>query len=403
MSVRIDASLIHGEVEPGFEEVKKEFVKNFTHRGEIGAVCAIYHEGKKVVDLWGGYRDYKRRLPWEEDTLVLVFSVSKGMCGMALAIAHSRGYLDYEERVATYWPEFAQQGKEKVTVRQLLSHQAGLSVVDERLSRKVLADLDATAAAVAKQKPAWEPGTRIGYHVVSLGFYENELMRRVDPQHRSIGRFMQDELIGPLGGGEFYIGTPADIPEDRIARIKDFGALEGLKHIREVPLPLAMSMMNPFSLTASSFMYTLTYPPRRLCNPKMRVLEIPAANGIGQARAVARAYSAFAMGGGELGITEETMQALTAPAPLPSKGSRDKVIKVEVKASLGFMKPFPYFPFSPSGKAFGTPGLGGAFGYADPDAGIGYAYVPNKMVVGIANDFREEALRKAMYECLGRL
>jgi len=135
----------------------------------------------------------------------------------------------------------------------------------------------------------------------------------------------------------------------------------------------------------------------------MRVLEIPAANGIGQARAVARAYSAFAMGGSELGIKEETMQALTAPAPVPSKGSRDKVIKVEVKASLGFMKPFPYFPFSPSDRAFGTPGLGGAFGYADPDARTGYAYVPNKMVVGIANDFREKALREAMYRCLGRL
>jgi CubicO group peptidase (beta-lactamase class C family) len=228
-------------------------------------------------------------------------------------------------------------------------------------------------------------------------------MRRVDPQHRSIGRFVQDELIGPLEGGEFYIGTPADIPEDRIATIKDFGVLEGLKHVRELPLPLTMGMMNPFSLTARSFFYTMTYPPRKLCRPSMRVLEIPAANGIGQARAVARAYSAFAMGGGELGINEETMQELTAPAPVPSGGSSDKIIKVETKASLGFMKPFPYFPFSPSDKAFGTPGLGGAFGYADPDARIGYAYVPNKMVVGIANDSREVALRKAMYECLGRL
>jgi CubicO group peptidase (beta-lactamase class C family) len=162
-------------------------------------------------------------------------------------------------------------------------------------------------------------------------------------------------------------------------------------------------MMNLFSATARSFFYYLTYPPRKLCRPSMRVLEIPAANGIGQARAVARAYSAFATGGGELGIKEETIQALTAPATAPSGGLRDEIIKVETRASLGFMKPFADFPFSPSDKAFGTPGLGGAFGYADPDAKIGYAYVPNKMSVGIVNDPRDEALRNAMYGCLRKL
>jgi CubicO group peptidase (beta-lactamase class C family) len=404
----VDESMIHGRVEPGFEEVREEFVRNFKKRGEIGAACAIYHEGKKVVDLWGGYRDRKKGLPWEGDTLALVLSVSKGVCGMALAIAHSRGLLDYDEKVATYWPEFAQQGKKNVTVRQLISHQAGLAVIDERLYPKVLADLDATAAAIAKQKPAWEPGTRHGYHVISLGFFESELMRRIDPQHRSISQFIQDELIGPLNEGEFYIGTPADIPEDRIAKLKDFAYADTLSDMKELALPLRtyfpaiLGVMKPRIAIIRAFMlYTIKWP-RNLIRPSIRVLEIPSANGIGQARAIAKAYGVFAMGGGELGIRDETMRELTAPARPPSKGSKDILIGVETRVSLGFMKPFPLFPFSPSDRAFGTPGLGGAFGYADPDVKIGYAYIPNKLNI-VFPDVRDTALRKAMYRCVKKL
>ena len=407
MAVNVDESMIHGRVEPGFEGVREEFVKNFTHRGEIGAACAVYHDGKKVVDLWGGYRDRKKGLPWEEDTLCLVLSVSKGMCGLALALAHSRGLIDYDEKVATYWPEFAQRGKEDVTVRQLLSHQAGLAVVDERLTPGVLADLDATAAAIAKQKPAWEPGTKQGYHVISLGFFENELLRRVDPEHRSIGQFIQDELIGPLNGGEFYIGTPKDIPEERIARLKDFAYLDTLRDAKEAVLPLkayvpvVLNAITGTTVIRAFMLYTIKWP-RNLIKPAIRVLEIPSANGIGQARAVARAYGVFAMGGGELGVGEETMRELTAPATPPSRSAKDEVLGVESRASLGFMKPFMLYPFGSSDSAFGTPGMGGALGYADPDAKIGYAYVPNKLNI-IVPDVRDTALRKAMYGCLERL
>lgn len=399
--IKVDESMIHGEVEPGFEEVWEEFKRNFRDRGEIGAACAVYHEGKKVVDLWGGYRDHKKRLPWEEDTMVLVLSVSKGMCGMALAIAHSRGFFDYEEKVATYWPEFAQQGKEDVTVRQLLSHQAGLPVIDEPLTLEKLADLDAVAAAIAKQKPAWEPGTRQGYHVVSLGFYENELIRRVDPEHRSIGQFLQDELARPLGI-EFYIGTPADMPEERIATLKDFGYVEGILHMREANMPFVLAMLNPRSLTKRSFFNPKFKKFRDLCGPAVRVLEIPAANGIGQARGVARAYSAFVMGGGELGVKEETLEALTAPPKPPSMGLFDEILRIESRASLGFMKPFPDFPFSTSVKAYGTPGVGGAFGFADPDTRVGYAYTPNRLGISMLKDPRESALRNALNGCLQR-
>lgn len=196
--IKIEASMIHGSVSSGFEEVEIEFRRNFAERDELGAACTIYYKGKKVVDLWGGYRDEATLAPWEEDTLVLVFSTTKGFSALAVAVAHSQGLLDYDEKVATYWPEFAQNGKADITVRQLLEHQAGLCAIDEPLDLAMLANLDVMAAALAKQKPAWEPGTRSGYHAWSLGWYQNELIRRVDPQHRSIGQFFQDEIARPL-------------------------------------------------------------------------------------------------------------------------------------------------------------------------------------------------------------
>jgi CubicO group peptidase (beta-lactamase class C family) len=197
-SVRIEVSLLQGEVAPGFEEVASVFEKNFAQRGEIGAACAVYHEGRKVVDLWGGYRDREALAPWEEDTLVLVFSATKGISALTVALAHSRGLIDYEEKVATYWPEFAHNGKENITLRQLLSHQAGLCAIDKPLNARVLADLDAVASILAQQRPVWEPGTKHGYHYLSLGLYEGELIRRTDPKHRSLGRFFQEDIASPL-------------------------------------------------------------------------------------------------------------------------------------------------------------------------------------------------------------
>ena len=146
---------ISGFAKPGFEAVREAFVENFTHRNELGAACCIYQHGEKVVDLWGGVRNEATGEPWEEDTMVFVASTTKGLATMAIALAHSRGLLDYEERVCTYWPEFAQQGKEKVTVRQQLSHQAGLLALDAHIDRSVVADLDRLAVALAAQKPAW--------------------------------------------------------------------------------------------------------------------------------------------------------------------------------------------------------------------------------------------------------
>ena len=198
--------------------MREAFAENFARRGELGGACCVYHHGEKVVDLWGGIRNKQTGEPWERDTMVVVHSATKGLAAMTLALAHSRGWLDYEERVATYWPEFAQQGKEKITVRQLLAHQAGLFAFDEPVDRSVVADLDRLAVVLARQKPAWEPGTRQAYHGLTLGFYEGELLRRVDPRHRSLGQFFQDEIATPLGE-DVYIRLPEEIPNARLATL----------------------------------------------------------------------------------------------------------------------------------------------------------------------------------------
>ncbi|HLZ24671.1 MAG TPA: serine hydrolase domain-containing protein, partial [Ktedonobacterales bacterium] len=237
---------IQGMVAPGFETVREEFQRNFAERGELGAACAVYYRGKPVVDLWGGVRNKDTGDLWEEDTMVPVFSSTKGMASMGVAVAHSQGLFDYDERVSTYWPEFAQAGKTTITVRQLLSHQAGVCAIDEPLDLKKLADPDLVAAAMARQKPVWEPGARHGYHGISLGWYESELVRRTDPQHRTIGRFFQDEVARPLNV-EFYIGLPAEIPQARIARIDAYKKWQLLFNMDKMPRPFVMGFLNPFS------------------------------------------------------------------------------------------------------------------------------------------------------------
>ncbi len=214
--------MIDGWVAPGFEPVGDEFARNLSERGELGAACAAYHRGRPVVDLWGGVRDPRTGARWQEDTVVLVYSTSKGLAAMTLALAHSRGWLDYDERMAAYWPQFGANGKERVTVRQLLAHQAGLPVIDEPLDARRLADFDGLAELAARQRPAWEPGTRHGYHGVSLGWYEGELIRRVDPQHRTLGRFFAEEIARPLGL-EFYFGLPSEVPPERGPRSRRRG------------------------------------------------------------------------------------------------------------------------------------------------------------------------------------
>ena len=257
--------------------------------------------GEKVVDLWGGVRDARDGSPWEEDTLVLVYSTSKGLAAMTLALAHSRGWLDYDERVTTYWPEFAQAGKRKVTVRQLLGHEAGLPVVDERLDARILADFDRLAAAIAKQRPAWPPGKRHGYHGVSLGWYEGELMRRVDPAGPHARALLPEEIAEPLGL-DVWFGAPEDLPRERLARIERIPAWKALPQMRDLPRPMALAMLNPRSLSFRTFANPRLRRPADLDRAEYRRLEFPAGGAIGSARDIARAYAALVADPPELGI-----------------------------------------------------------------------------------------------------
>jgi CubicO group peptidase (beta-lactamase class C family) len=387
-------SRVEGHVSPMFEGVRHQFAENFASRHELGGACCVYHHGSKVVDLWGGTRNKQTGEPWERDTMVIVYSATKGLAAMTLAIAHSRGWLDYEEPVCTYWPEFAQHGKERVTVRQLLGHQAGLFALDQPIDRAVVADLDRLAVVLARQKPAWEPGTRQAYHGITLGYYESELLRRIDPRGRSVGRFFQDEVATPLGL-DVYIRLPDHIPNSRLATIARPGPLDLLLGF---PLRLSIEAMNPRSKIVRALRGSeLPHDERRIY---ARNFEVPAGGAVGTARALAQAYSVFATGGRELGVRQETIDLLAAPAVPPARGFYDECLKGEVAFSLGFMKPSRVWPFG-GPRAFGSPGSGGSLGFADPDAGIGYGYVTSRMGTSLTGDPREVALRDAVYSMLG--
>src|SRR6266496_4462192 len=283
---KIQSSVIAGFVKPGFEAVREAFVENFTRRNELGAACCIYYQGEKVVDLWGGIRNKATGEPWEEDTMVLVFSATKGLSALAMALAHSRGLFDYDERVCTYWPEFAQQGKEKITVRQLLSHQAALFAFDAPVDKSVVADLD--------------------------------------PRHRSLGQFFQEEIAIPLGL-DFYIRLPEEIPNSRLATLQLANMALAMFHN---PIPLTLAAMNRHSpLHRAMVDNPGTLLPIDADHVYARNLEVPSGGGVGTARAIAQAYSVFATGGRVLGVREDTLRQLMAPAIPPLHWSYDERLK----------------------------------------------------------------------------
>lgn len=232
-------------------------------------------------------------------------------------------------------------------VRQLLAHQAGLHILDEPVTYDLVADHDRLAAVLARQTPAWEPGTRQAYHAITLGFYESELLRRIDPWHRTLGRFFHEEIAMPI----VRALHGSELPHD-----------EGTIYARH--------------------------------------LEVPSGGAVGTARAIARAYSVFAGDGAELGLRQETLDLLAAPAVPPTRGFYDECMKVDgVQFSLGFMKSTTALPFG-SPRAFGSPGAGGALGFADPVTGLGYAYVTNRMGTRLTGDPRDVALRRALDDSL---
>lgn len=385
---------VGGTVAPGFEPVRDAFVGNFTERGELGGAVCVVVAGEVVVDLWGGLRDEATGAPWSADTMTLVHSATKGLSAMVLALLHSRGLLDHDEHVAEYWPEFARGGKGDITVRQLLAHQAGLFAFDERVDRDVVADLDRLAGVMERQRPTWPAGERQAYHAITLGFYQNELVRRIDPHHRTIGQVLREDIAAPLGvGDEVYIGTPSSVPDERLAALVPPGLWTRL---RSMPLGLTIDALRPRSVLRRSL----------IANPGtgfyvdedrvvLREVEVPSGGAVATARAIATAYGAFAAPGGPLGLRPETLAALAAPATPALRGFHDELFRAPTKYSLGFMKPSATFAFG-SEAAFGAPGAGGAMGLADPTSRLGYGYVTDRMGVELQGDPRDVALRRAL-------
>ena len=398
--VQIPPDLIGGDVDEGYGKVADAFRRNLSSGREVGAAIAVYRDGRKVVDLWGGYRNEVTRAPWEKDTLVNVFSTTKGIASLAVAVAASRGYLSYDAKVTDYWPEFGQAGKQTVTVRQLLAHQAGLPVVKPPLTLQELGDPPRMSAKLAAQVPAWTPGTRHGYHGITLGWYEGELIRRTDPAGRSLGQFLAEEIAGPLGL-DLYIGLPPSVDRDRVAHLHAWSFARLLLHLNTMPPRFVLALFNPLALAAPSLLFAKGIKsPEAFNRDELRVVEMPAVNGTGTARSIAKLYGSAATGGRELGLTAGTLDALHKPALPPTNGLRDKVLHVDTTFSLGFNKPIPMCVFGSSDNAFGTPGAGGSFGFADPDTGIGYGYVMNKLGFHLVSDPREVALRHALFHAV---
>ncbi len=392
---------IFGYVKEGFENIKTAFEENFEKRKEVGASCCVYYRGEKVVDLWGGFRDKRRKQYWEEDTLGLVFSSTKGMSSLAFSILHSKGLLDFDEKVAAYWPEFAFNNKQNITVRQLLAHQAGLFTNDKSLSYDILTDANRLSDCLAKQKPYWAPGEKKGYHAWTIAMYQNELCKRIDPFKKPLHRFFKDEIADALDI-DFHIGLPEHIPQHRIAELIPFFPTEALTGDNNNDINEIMKgVLNPFSY----FYKSLLNPPHaiNLNNfNKRKFVSIPngSAHGFGNARSLAQAYNEFATGGKNLHLRKETLAELEAAPIHPKHGKIDLVLHVDIPFSLGFAKPSAYQNFGVNYRSYGTFGAGGSGGFADPEKQVAFGYVMNKMGTHIANDPRELALRNATYDCI---
>jgi CubicO group peptidase (beta-lactamase class C family) len=379
---------VQGTVAAGFEPVKDAFVRNFERLGEHGAAVAVYRDGRKVVDLWGGVRDVAGREPWALDTAQVVRSATKGIVAAVPLLLHQRGQIDLDAPVGTYWPEFKAAGKERVLVRHLLSHRAGLPVLDTPLTPEEAMDGVSGPRALAAQRPVWEPGTDHGYHAHTFGWLVAELVRRVTG--RTVGRWVADEIARPLGL-DAWIGLPAEEAR-RVGRTGDVaeppaagGALK-VKPKRSV----AEAYEDRDSLTRRAFGAIRPAPDENA--PEYHAAEMPASGGISTARALARCYAAM------IGTVDG--QRLYAPATLTlarteESAGPDRVLVVATRFGLGYMLHGPAAPMLSPG-SFGHPGRGGCLGFADPESGIAFGYVTNGMRKGVTADPRAQALVRAL-------
>ena len=384
----------HGDTDPRFERVRDAFRENFVRRGELGSAVCVIVDGKPVVDLWGGVADKISGRPWTADTMAIVFSCTKAATALCAHLLVARGQLDLEAPVARYWPEFAAAGKERIVVRHLLNHQAGVPAIDQPLGAKAMFDWSTMTTALAAQRPHWPPGSAHGYHAITFGWLVGEVVRRI--ADKSLGAFFRDQVAGPLGL-DFWIGVPAAL-EARVATIRT-------PPLGQEPTPIMLAMLDRSTITSKAFMN----PPGLMRASEINAraahaAEIPAANGIASARALAGMYAPLACGGRRDGVELIDRDTLTRMSAVESEGD-DRVLLIPTRFASGFMKTIDNRPgdsviLGPNPEAFGHAGAGGSIGMADPVAGVAIGYVMNQMGAGVLLNPRGQSLIDAVYDCL---
>ncbi|WP_255551750.1 serine hydrolase domain-containing protein [Erythrobacter crassostreae] len=391
---------IGGFVADGFEPVANAFQASIMSGAALGAACTIMHHGETLVDLHGGWKDRSREHSWQASDIALVYSLTKGLTGMAAAVAVSRGLFSYDEPVADIWPEFAAHGKGAVTVGEALSEQAGLAAIDYKLTLENIGDEAAICAAIARQKPNWIPGDYSGNHAYTLGWIASELIHRRDPDGRRLPQFFAEEIAGPLGQ-DVFLGLPEDFDRSRIAEIDGFSMQDMLLRHTTMPWALIFKMCLPGSLAFRTLNNPLALkgPGALDCEEFWRVGQ-GAAGGMASARGLASLYSAFAEGGEKLGVTPEVMTTLIKGHAYPNKGLKDQILTADMYYSHGFEKPFSQWEFARTRSAFGSFAVGGSLAFCDPEDGVAYAWITNTLGTGKWDDPREKTVRDAFYKCL---
>jgi CubicO group peptidase (beta-lactamase class C family) len=369
-----DGAIVHGHCEPGFARVRDALSQILASGAEVGLALAVYVDKRAVVDLWGGHADAARTRPWERDTLVNLYSVGKAVTAICALRLAERGLLDLDAPVARYWPEFAQAGKAKIPVRYLLTHQAGLPAVARPLPSGAWSQWSVMIEALAAQAPWWEPGAGHGYHVNTQGFLVGEVVRRVTGQ--TLGTYLRESLAGPAGV-DFFVGLPRELD----ARCADVLPAPPGPENEELRRQLSV---DPATLSGPALMRFNTYrnPPEisgtGVVNTRAwRAAEVPSTNGHGNARAVARLYSALA-GDGTLDGIVVLSPATIARAIEPQVHGEDIVLQRPTRFGLGFQLTMAERPLGPNPRAFGHFGAGGSLGFADPDARVAFGYAMNQ-------------------------
>jgi CubicO group peptidase (beta-lactamase class C family) len=407
MKAKTDTGELHGFYHPQFESIAHEFERNFRERGEVGASVSLTLEGETVVDLWGGAARLPEGMPWQEDTVSIVFSCTKGATALCAHILAARGQLDLDAPVAHYWPEFGQNGKENIPVRMLLNHQCGLPAVRKPLPPGAFYDWNTVVEALAEETPFWTPGTAQGYGMVTFGWLVGEVVRRISG--KSLGTFFREEVAQPLGL-DFWIGLPEE-HENRTARMIP----APLPGENDPVSPFNARMVDPTSIQFLSLMNTGGYllpdatGTMSYDNRQAHAAEIGGAGGITNARGLARMYAPLA-NGGKLGNVElvdaDTLARMSA---VSAATNTDQTLLVATRYALGFFKTIDNRRHGIgmqdsallSEEAFGHPGAGGSLGFADPAARLSFGYTMNKMGQGVLLNERGQSLVDAAYHSLG--